>query len=158
MDELDRQLAEDVLNRLFKNSTVNGLRFFTPQLLVDGPKDILQDGYINLTSEWVLLDSSSSEYPERFEELTQEEEEMEIHSMRGQEIDNVKIHSPWPHLLISFKSGKVLFINGKDEMYEPWTAGLTNHGKDSDTWLVVACPGGGLAVWAPDNWTDRENV
>jgi hypothetical protein len=158
MNEPDRRLAEDVLNRLFKNSTVNGLRFFTPQLLVDGPRDIRQDGYVNLTSEWVLMDSWSSDYPEQFEELTQEQEEKEIHAMRGQEIEKVKILSPWPHLLLFFKSGKALYMNGKDEMYEPWTAGLTNHGKNSDTWLVVACPGGGLAVWAPDNWRDLESV
>ena len=158
MEELDRKLAEEVLNRLFVSSTVNGLRFFTPQLLVDGPNDIRQDGYVNLTSEWVVLESPCSESPNEFEELTQEQEEIAIHAMRGQEIESVKIFSPWPHLQITFKSGMALFMNGKDEKYEPWTAGLTSHGKNSDTWLVVACPGGGLAVWVPENWRNRESV
>ena len=71
-----------------------------------------------------------------------------------------KILSPWPHLVIHFKSGRVLYIHGKDEQFEPWTAGLSNHGKNSDNWLVVACPGGGLAVWAPEDWRkgNEENV
>lgn len=158
MEDRDRQLAESVLNRLFRNSSVNGLRFFTPQILLDGPKDIRQEGYINLTSEWVVFDSLPTEFPEIFEELTQEEEEQAIHKLRGEEIAEIKILSPWRHLVIHFKSGKVLFMHGKNEQYEPWTAGLTSFGKDSDEWLVVACPGGDLAVWAPEGWDIYENV
>jgi len=152
MEERDRKLAEAVLNRLFCGSSVNGLRFFTPQVLLDGPKDIRQEGFINLASEWVVLDSVPYEYPSSFEELTQEEEEFAIFELRGEEVDKVEILSPWPHLVVHFRSGKVLYMHGKDEQYEPWTAGLTSFGKDSDMWLVVACPGGGLAIWAPEGW------
>lgn len=152
MEERDRKLAEAVLNRLFCGSSVNGLRFFTPQVLLDGPKDIRQEGFINLASEWVVLDSVPDEYPSSFEELTQEEEEFAVCELRGEEVDKVEILSPWPHLVVHFRSGKVLYMRGKDEQYEPWTAGLTSFGKDSDMWLVVACPGGGLAVWAPEGW------
>jgi hypothetical protein len=151
MEERDRQFAESVLNRLFKESSVNGLRFFTPQLLLDGPRDILQDGYINLTSEWVVFESVPSHYPDNFKELSQEKEELEIYKLRGQQVEKIEILSPWPHLVVHFKSGKVLYVHGKDEQYESWTAGLTSYGKDSDKWLVVACPGGGLAVWAPED-------
>jgi methionyl-tRNA formyltransferase len=158
MEEADRKFAELVLNRLFKDSSVNGLRFFTPQLLLDGPKDIRQDGYINLTSEWEVFESVPAKYPESFKEISQEQEELEIHKLRGEEVEKVEVLSPWPHLVVHFKSGKVLYLNGKDEQYEPWTAGLTNFGNDSDQWLVVACPGGGLAVWAPEGWNNNENV
>lgn len=151
MEERDRQLAEAVLNRLFQNGSVNGLHFFTPQLLLTGPKDIRGEGYINLTSEWIVLDSVPEKYPEQLKESTQEEDELEIHKLRGEEVEKVEISSPWPHLIIHFKSGKVLYLNGKDEQYESWTAGLTNFGNDSELWLVVACPGGGLAVWAPED-------
>ncbi|GAA5445335.1 hypothetical protein Misp06_03537 [Microbulbifer sp. NBRC 101763] len=158
MEERDRELAESVLNRLFCGSAVNGLRFFTPQILLDGPAKISQEGYINLTSEWVVFDSLPKEYPGSFEELTQEEEELAIHKLRGEKVEKIEILSPWPHLVVHFKSGKVLFIHGKDEQYEPWTAGLTNFGNDSEQWLVVACPDGGLAVWAPEGWAAHENV
>ena len=151
MNEQDKILAESVLNRLMKNSSVTGLRFFTPQLLLDGPTDINQECYINLSSNWKIFESLPNAFPEELEELTQEEEELNIHSLRGEEVQKVKISYPWPHLIIHFKSGKVLYMIGKDEQYEAWTAGLTNFGQTSDRWLVVACPGGGLAVWTPEN-------
>lgn len=153
--EEDRKLAESVLNRLMKNSSVTGMRFFTPQLLLDGPKDINQEAYINLTSEWEIFDEHPEQFPQTLEELPQEEEELKIHSLRGEEVESVEILSPWPHLVVNFKSGKVLYMNGKDEQYEQWTAGLTSFGESDQTWLVVACPGGGLAVWAPENYENQ---
>lgn len=154
MVEADRKLAESVLNRLMVGSSVNGLRFFTPQILLDGPKDIPQEAYVNLTSEWEVFDSKPEAFPAKFPEISQEQEEVEVHKLRGEEVESIEILSPWPHLVMSFKSGKVLVLNGQDEQYEPWTAGLTNYGSDSEQWLVVACPGGGLAVWAPDGWNE----
>jgi len=158
MNDLDRKLAESVLNRLFEGSSVNGLRFFTQQLLLDGPKDINQEGFINLSSEWEILDNEPIEFPEYFKELSEEDEEFEIHKLRGEEVEKIKILSPYPHLVVYFKSGKILYMKGEDEQYEPWTAGLTNFGKGSDTWLVVACPGGSLAVWVPEGWENIEIV
>ena len=158
IEERDRKLAEDVLNRLFKDSSVAGLRFFIPQLLLEGPKDICQDGYINLTSDWDLFSSMPGEFPEHFKELTLEEQEIKLHKLRGEQVEKVEILSPWPHLVVHFKSGKVLCMNGKDKQYEPWTAGLTSFGIDSDQWLVAACPDGGLAVWVPEGWQGSENV
>ncbi len=157
MEEEDRQLAVSVLNRLMKGSSVTGLRFFTPQLLLEGPKDINQEAFINLTSGWLVFDSWPSSFPEDIAELPTEEEEAKIHKLRGEEVESIDIQSPWPHLVVSFKSGKVLFLNGRDEKYEPWTAGLTKFGNSDQYWLVVACPGGGLAIWAPESHV-KQNV
>jgi hypothetical protein len=151
MDEKARKLAESVLNTLMKDSSVTGMRFFTSQLLLDGPKDMNQEAFINLTSEWEVFDKCPELFPEEFEERSQEEDERKIHQLRGEEVDSIEIQSPWPHLIVNFKSGKVLFLNGKDLQYEPWTSGLTNFGNTDQRWLVVACPGGGLAVWAPED-------
>jgi hypothetical protein len=137
MDEKARKLAESVLNTLMKDSSVTGMRFFTSQLLLDGPKDMNQEAFIR--------------FPEEFAERSQEEDERKSHQLRGEEVDSIEIQSPWPHLIVNFKSGKVLFLNGKDLQYEPWTSGLTNFGNTDQRWLVVACPGGGLAVWAPED-------
>ena len=159
MENQDRKLAVSVLNRLMKNSSVTGMRFFTPQLLLDGPNDINQEAYINLTTDWQVFDHRPEHFPKEFEELSQEEEESKIHQLRGEEVDNIEIQSPWPHLIVTFKSGKVLFINGKDSQYEPWTSGLTSFGDNREQrWLVVACPGGGLAVWAPIFWAIRRRA
>ena len=156
--EDDRKLAESVLNRLMRNSAVSGMRFFTPQLLLDGPKDINQEAYINLTSEWVVFDERPEHFPASLDAMSQQEEELKIHSLRGEEVKNIEILSPWPHLVVNFKSGKILYMNGKDEQLEPWTAGLTSFGESDQRWLVVACPGGGLAVWAPDKTEGQEKA
>ena len=158
MNESDRQLAESVLNRLLKGSSVTGLRFFTPQLLFDAPKDINQEGIINLTSVWEIYDKLPENFPEEIEEISIEEEELKLHSLRGEEVKRIEILSPWPHLVVHFNSGKVLYMNGEDHVYEPWTAGLTGFGSDADYWLVVACPGGGLAVWAGEEFSGDESV
>ncbi len=150
MDESDRKFAESVMNRLMKGSSVNGLRFFTPQLLLDGPKDIAQEAYINLSSEWDIFDSLPEKFPVECEDLTQEQEEIKLHQLRGEEVKEIKILSPHPHLVVHFESGKFLYMNGEGQVYEPWQAGLTSHGENSDTWLIVACPGGGMAVWCPE--------
>jgi hypothetical protein len=151
MNEADKILAEAVLNRLMKNSSVTGLRFFTPQLLLDGPKHIKQECFIKLSSNWKIFESFPNEFPEELDDITPQKEELNIHSLRGEEVEKVRILYPWPYLLIHFKSGKVLYLIGKDEQYEAWTAGLTNFGKTSDNCLVIACPGGELTVWTPEN-------
>ncbi len=158
MSESDRKFAENVLNRIMRGSSVSGLRFFTPQLLLEGPIDIKQEAFINLSSEWDFYDSVQSEFPTSFEQLTQEQEELKIHKLREDVVERIEILSPWPHLVIYFESGRVLYMNGEDDVYEPWTAGLTRFGSDCDEWLVVACPGGDLAVWVPKNWNEIKNV
>jgi hypothetical protein len=149
--EQDRVLAESVLKRLMVGSYINGMRFFTPQILMEGPSDIGGESFINLTSDWAVFEKRPDDLPNSVSEISDEDQLSEIIKIRGEKIIGVEILKPWPHLVISFKSGKILFLNGKDHQYEPWTAGL-NHLGIEDQWLVVACPGGGLAVWAPKNF------
>ncbi|WP_444917927.1 hypothetical protein [Microbulbifer sp. JMSA003] len=99
---------------------MNGLRFFTPQLLLDGPRDIRQYGYINLTSEWEVFESVPSQYPDSFKELSQEEEELEIHKLRGQKVEKVEILSPWSHWLSTLKAANFYTCTAR--------ANNTNHG------------------------------
>lgn len=114
MNESDRKLAEALLNRLMRGSMVTGMRFYTPQLLLEGPKDIRQEGFINLTSEWNIYDSFPKPIPTEFVELSQEEEEFKILSLRGEEVRKIEVLSPWPHLVVHFKSGTVLYMDGED--------------------------------------------
>lgn len=156
-EEDARKLAESVLRKLLMGSSVIGMRFFSPQITMDGPSDIGGDAFVSLGSEWVVFDKRPKKFPDSLPDITEEKEIAEIVKIRGEEIIDVEILKPWPHLVITFKSGKTLFLNGQDNLYEPWTAGLTHLGI-KDRWLVVACPGGGLAIWAPDNFTSNESV
>lgn len=56
-----------------------------------------------------------------------------------------------PHLIISFESGRTFFLNGHHNKYESWELGVWFPEKDED-FLVVACPGDNLSIWAPDNF------
>ena len=100
-------MAESILNRLMQGSMVTGMRFYTPQLLLEGPQDIRQEAYINLASEWAVYASLPDPLPSEFEEQSQEEDEAKILSLRGEEVSRMEILSPWPHLVAHFKSGKV---------------------------------------------------
>ena len=152
MDDEVREFAVAVLNRLMKDSSVTGMRFFTPQLLLDGPNDVNQEAFINLTSNWHVFDQHPGMFPDNLDEVAEEEAELQMHRLRGEEVEKVEIATPWPHLVVTFKSGKIPYLNGHAENFEPWTAGMTKFGNGGDDWLVVACPGGALAVWAPENW------
>ena len=137
-------------------SSAIGMRFFGPQIIMDGPSDIGGDVFVSFGSDWVVFDKRPGTFPDSRARMTDEEEIAEMVKIRGEEIVHVEILKPWPHLVINFKSGKTLFLSGEDTQYEPWTAGLTHLGIE-DRWLVVACPGGGLAVWAPESFTNKEN-
>jgi hypothetical protein len=78
MNESDRSFAEAILNRIMKGGSINGMRFFTPQLLIDGPSDIRQEAFINLESSWVLFESLPETLPGKIEEMSREQEELEI--------------------------------------------------------------------------------
>jgi hypothetical protein len=57
----------------------------------------------------------------------------------------VKIHEETCDLSIKFENSHILFIRGYGEEFESWELNY-------EDFSVVACPGGELAVWAPDNF------
>ena len=69
---------------------------------------------------------------------------------KQEEITDIFLGEQEPHLTLQFTSGVLLTIFGVDNLYESWQAGT-----DSQDWLVVACPGGDVAVWSPEN---EENI
>ena len=152
MTETDTQVATRVLEHLLKGAEVSGLRFGTPQLLFDGVNRLPGEAYINLESHWLHFEQRPDQFPLQESEppeMPRDEELEALLRLRGRTIVNVEIMSP-PHLVLTFDDDSVLYINGHDDMYESWQAGQSR--SDDDIWLVVACPGGGLAVWAPDGF------
>lgn len=142
---------DEVLNSLFAGAVVNGLRFGVLQLLFDRQSDP-GEPFVNLASHWQLF----AERPERFPELSgtsaEESEEcalLRAIAMRYKEVMSVEVLSPVPHLVMTFTDGSVLFVNGDDLTYEPWTAGLAHVPAELRT-EVIACPGGEIAFILPD--------
>jgi len=81
---------------------------------------------------------------------TPEDEYKLIISLRDKTVAEVEVCYPVPHLLVTFDDNSILYVNGHNDKYEPWQAGQS-HSKD-ETWLVVACPGDAIAIWAPEHF------
>jgi len=101
-----RLFGARVLNRLMVGGCVCGMRFFTPQMLIDGPADPGGECFVNLTSEWIVVEGRPATFPKGIPETSQEDEEAAILGLRGLEVASVEISTPWPHLMIFFTDGR----------------------------------------------------
>lgn len=151
----DATEATRVLRHLLVGEQPSGLRFGLTQILFQsGPDKPKGEPYVNLASAWCVFPSLPDSLPETESDVSgpsNDKEEYEcIISLRHKTVVDVKVCHPVPHLLITFDDGSVLYVNGHNERYEPWQAGQSFSG--DETWLVVACPGNSLAIWAPDGF------
>jgi hypothetical protein len=144
--------ATKVLSHLIEGEEVAGLRFGGPQLLfTSGAGRPLGEPYINLLSAWAIYGTRPASFPAREEDVPGERDSASecavIMGLRNATVQRVEVLEPVPHLVLTFTDGRVLFLWGGHPQYESWQAGLSFSGKES--WLVVAAPGRGVAVWAP---------
>jgi len=120
MNLKDKEVAEKVIRYLCLNSDINGYRFHPcSQLLLSGPDDGRNDIdgqiFINLESRFKVYSSMPSCLPqceEDIEELNEEEELNLIFKLKRKRIIDIKLGDLHPHLIITFESGEVLFVNG----------------------------------------------
>lgn len=156
MDEKDKWLAESVLSRLCQGAQIDGIRFGPVlQLLItdhsSGKDPIAGQTYLNLGSKWTVFDSAPASLPDSETELpgmTEDQQIQTICGMRGLTITGIELGRSQPHLIITLEDGRVFFLNGRDDQYESWQLGVAM-GDPAESWLVVAVPGGDIAVWAP---------
>lgn len=151
----DATEATRVLRHLLVGEQPSGLRFGLTQILFQSrPGKPKGEPYVNLASAWCVFPSLPDSLPETESDVSgpsSDEEEYEcIISLRHKTVVDVKVCHPVPHLLITFDDNSVLYVNGHNEQYEPWQAGQSF--SENETWLVVACPGDSLAIWAPDGF------
>jgi hypothetical protein len=148
--------ATRVLRHLFVGEQPSGLRFggITQILFQSSPDKPKGEPYVNLGSAWCVFPSLPGSLPAGESDVcgpnTDEEEYECIISLRRKTVVDVQVCHPIPHLLITFDDGSVLYVNGHNEQYEPWQAGQSF--SESETWLVVACPGDSVAIWAPEEF------
>ncbi len=150
-DPRDRETAESTLQRLLVGASVVGIRFGALQLLFDSLA-VPGEPYVNLSSAWYVYTSRPVTFPEHEEEVPPLSEEAELAcsvELRHKEVAAVEVLHPWPHLILTFSDGSVLYLNGRNERYEPWTAGLS--GVLETDREVIACPGGGLTFILPSD-------
>lgn len=158
MDDKDRQLAEAVLGRLCEGAEITGIRFgpvlqvLISHINAEGHEPIPGQVYLNLGSGWRVFDSRPARFPDGEEELPgapAEEQIRTICDLRGRNIIKAELGEAEPHLILTPDDRRVVFVNGKHDVYECWDVGVAFSG---DTWQVIACPGGDVAIWAPKNF------
>ena len=149
--------ATRLLNHLLQGESVQGLRFGATQILFTcGAGKPRGEPYINLASAWAvyaerpqIFPSSEAAVPGARDEA---DEYMALVDLRHAVVERVEILEPLPHLIITFADSRLLFLWGGNNQYESWQAGQSF--TDNENWLVVACPGGDLVAWAPEEfWT-----
>jgi hypothetical protein len=158
VNEEDRGLAEAVIRRLCEGSDVAGVRFgpILQLLISDHGSDkapIHGQVYLNLSSQWALL-QNRAHVPESgavLPDVTPDDALRLLCSIREKTITSAEIGREKPHLLLTLDDGAVLFVNGDDPQYEPWDVGVAFSGA-AEPWKVIACPGGDVAVCAPQSF------
>ncbi len=136
MDEKDKQLAESVLRRLCEGAQIDGIRFGPVlQILitdhVSGNEPLKGQVYLNLGSCWRVVATRQAVFPEGEEELpevTPEEQIQAICSIRERVIVGVELGASEPHLILTLGDGRVVFVNGKHDVYECWDMGVAFSG------------------------------
>ncbi|WP_453995904.1 hypothetical protein [Bacillus nitroreducens] len=159
MNTEDRIAAQNVLSFLCKGAKVEGLHFYGLKLLLSNNEKNEEhiDGqiYINIESETRFsIFHSKPEHPPLFDELPKLdwiESSKRICELRLKEIVDVSLDKESPHLLLTFRTGEVLFIWGRHELYETWQVGVEGSSDTNKHWEVIACPNDELAVFAPED-------
>lgn len=158
MDAKDKYQTETVLRHLFVGTQIGDIRF-GPILGIEftdtSQKLSVQGGrYINLGSNWKVYESRPASFPDREEDLPELNEEEQIRlicALREHQVTKIELGESQPHLILTFIDGSVFFLNGRHEMYECWVAGVSC-GTPNELWMIVACPGGDVAIWTPDSF------
>ncbi|MES5927269.1 hypothetical protein QCI77_14805 [Bacillus cereus group sp. MG9] len=160
MNKEDKLYAENVLKHLFIGAQVDGLQFgISPATIkihfTDFEATVDYDGqlYVNIESKWCLFHTPPEKYPSNegeFDDYTEEEEYKIIFEMRRKKVTDIQLGKATPHLIITFKNGQIMFVNGFHDYYECWQAGV-----QFEDWLVVAAPGNEIATWTPDEFTNK---
>jgi hypothetical protein len=151
-----KDLAQKALEHLLLDEAVDGVRFGPiPQMLFTGdavktPR-IVGQVYINLATRWTVFSSRPNEMPKVESDLVEvspEKEFQAIYQLREARVRKVELGSGAPHLILTMEDGRVLFINGHDDDYEPWQAGEA-FGRPERS--VIACPGGEIAMFGVED-------
>jgi len=146
-----KQLAESLLGPILAGASVIGLRFGALQLQFEPAAKVCGEPYVNLSSAWSVFAARPDVFPEDESDVVEGSENDEVlmaASLRHKVVFSVEVLDPWPHLILTFTDQSVLYLNGKNDRYEPWTAGVA-HAPVDEQLQVIACPGGDLAFVLP---------
>ena len=154
--------AEALLRRLCLGVEIIGVRWFAGNVTVilsrvaqesDPPADRIAFDELLLTveSRWCVFPSRPERLPDSEEELpapSLEERVAALACLTGQPIVDATLGAQCPHLVLTFASGSIFFLNGHHERYETWNLSTVGAPSGQDC-LIVAVPGDEVAFTDP---------
>ena len=151
-----RTPAQAVIRRLCQGAQVDGIRFgpILQILITDHAATtprVRGQTYLNLGSRWKVFEDHPASWPDGEHHLSQpplDEQLAALCALREATIARVELGERQPHLILHLDGDRALFVNGRHDQYECWQLGVAL-GDPNEHWMVVACPGGEVAVWAP---------
>jgi len=161
MKKRDKNLAEEVLRFICVGAQIDGVRFGIGFAVLfnhlNDPSPISYEAiYLTIETNFVVLPTLPLSLP-HFAQSTLNERLSALASLQGQRIVDVRLGETSPHLLITFDSGRILFVNGHQLEYECWQLGLTE-AVNNEMWLIVAMGNDNIAIWAPDRFIGTATV
>jgi len=165
MYEEHRHMAESALRMLLVGASFVGARWYgsliamvaRPRAAENGrPYDIIYgEVSLSIESRFALFADRPAMFPDRFEDIPDvpfHEQVGTIARLARDPIRDVALGERHPHLILTFASGRVFFLNGYDDKYESWTIETTKcSGGD---WTIVAVPESDVALFDPANTVD----
>jgi hypothetical protein len=148
--------AQAIIRRLCQGAQIDGIRFgpILQILITDraatSPR-VRGQTYLSLGSRWKVFEDRPASWPDGEHQLSLpslDERLGTLCELRESTITEAELGERQPHLILHLGSGRVLFVNGRHDEYECWQLGVAL-GDPNEHWMVVACPGGEVAVWAP---------
>ena len=151
-DQVATTLAINTLRRVFVGATVTGVHFGVPQLEFE-TAEVPGEPYVQLFSAWTLHDERPDVFPDEPagpDASDAQDDLLKSVALRHKVVEDVEVLSPWPHLLLTFGDGSVLWVHGRQHEREAWIAGL-NCPSPAGRVQVIAEPGGALQFRFPED-------
>jgi hypothetical protein len=146
-DAVATTLAIDTLRRILIGATLTDVRFGVPQLEFESA-EVPGEPYVQPFSAWTVHEERPASFAGPPGDAGGEDDLLKAVALRHKVVDDVEVLAPWPHLLLTFLDGSVLWIHGREDAHEAWIAGL-NAPTPAARVQVIAAPGGALRFRFP---------
>lgn len=157
MNASNKQRTETLLRYLCLGAQIKGVLFGVGFVVLfdhfNNPAPVdYDDIYLNIDTRWAAFPHLPQALPDNEEDYPTQslvEDVSALARLQGQQIIDVSLGNQRPHLILTFDSKSVLYINGYHEQYETWQLGVRSN-DNPQLYLFVARPGGAdIAIWTP---------
>jgi hypothetical protein len=162
MDTGERSELLDILRDLFMDAQIVGVHWIPAAFTIlvtrfEPVRDTIpldrRYGFLELTIEtrWSVFPARQERYPESEDELPDPplgERVSMLACLDGQKIVDVELGQRYPHLILTFDTGAVLFLNGYHPKFECWHLN-TRSTTGKRGWLIVAQWNGRTEIYDP---------